>query len=60
LNKGEWWATIFTHPTLNGQLSGLLHLPESTELSGKTVYLQALLDYEGKPFVSRLTQVRFE
>ena len=45
---------------INGQLSGLLHLPNSTELSGKTVYLQALLDYEGKPFVSRLTQVRFE
>jgi len=45
---------------INGELSGLLHLPKSTELSGKTVYLQALLDYEGKPFVSRLTQVRFE
>ena len=44
----------------NGQLSWLLQLPQTTELSGKTVYLQALLDYDGKPFVSRLTLVRFE
>jgi murein tripeptide amidase MpaA len=45
---------------INGQVSWLLQLPKPTELSGKTIYLQALLDYDGKPFVSRLTQVRFE
>jgi len=45
---------------LNGQLSWLLQLPKSTELSGKIVYLQALLDYEDKPYVSKLASVRFE
>ena len=44
----------------NGQLNRLLQLPQSNELSGKTVYLQALFDQENKPFVSRLTQVKFE
>jgi len=45
---------------INGQLNWLLQLPKSTELSGKTVYLQALLDFDGKPFVSKLTKVQFE
>ncbi|MDM8560729.1 M14 family metallopeptidase [Thiotrichales bacterium HSG14] len=45
---------------INGQLSWLLQLPKSTELSGKTIYLQALLDYDGEPFVSRLAKVQFE
>ena len=43
-----------------GQVNWLLQLPQSSELSGKTIYLQALLDRDGKPFVSRLTKVRFE
>jgi murein tripeptide amidase MpaA len=45
---------------INGQISWLLQLPKSTELSGKTVYLQALLDSDGKPYVSRLAKVQFE
>ncbi|MDM8567802.1 M14 family metallopeptidase [Candidatus Halobeggiatoa sp. HSG11] len=44
---------------INGQLGWLLQLPQVTELAGKTIYLQALLDYDGKPSVSRLTMVRF-
>ena len=44
----------------NGQLNRLLQLPQSNDLSGKTIYLQALFDKENKPFVSRLTQVKFE
>ncbi len=42
----------------NGQISWLLQLPE--QLSRQTVYLQALLDHDGKPYVSRLAKVRFE
>jgi carboxypeptidase T len=44
----------------NGQISWLLQLPEETTLSGKTVYLQALLDREGEAIVSRLAIVHFE
>ncbi len=52
---------LFSHMTDNkGQISWLLQLPEETALSGKTVYLQALLDHEGKAIVSRLAIVHFE
>ncbi len=44
----------------NGQLDWLLQLPEQTGLSGQTIYLQALLDRDGKPFVSKLIDVQFE
>ena len=57
---GEYHTLFSSITDNNGQISWLLQLPKETTLSGKTVYLQALLDPEGEPIASRLAIVHFE